>query len=75
MYIGTTTPGRKERFIIVEKGDSTQSLLAFSQEEQITNLIISSKESGLDVLVDESFAPLFKEIKILHLKNISILSY
>ncbi|KUF42614.1 hypothetical protein HX052_15640 [Myroides marinus] len=72
MYIGTTTSGRKERFIIVEKGDSAQSLLVFSQEEQITNLIISSKESGLDVLSDKSFAPLFKEIKILHLKNISI---
>jgi hypothetical protein len=72
MYIGTTTPGRKERFIIVEKGDSAQSLLTFSQEEQITNLIISGKESGLEVLSDESFAPLFKEINILHLKDISI---
>jgi len=72
MYIGTTSPGRKERFIIVEKGDSAQSLLAFSQEEQITNLIISGKESGLEILADESFAPLFKEIKILHLKDISI---
>lgn len=72
MYIGTTTPGRKERFIIVEKGDSAQSLLAFSQKEQITNLIISGKESSLEILADESFAPLFKEINILHLKDISI---
>ncbi|MDM1364348.1 hypothetical protein HX017_05205 [Myroides marinus] len=72
MYIGTTTPGRKERFVIVEKGDSAQSLLAFSQKEQITSLIISGKESGLEVLVDEHFAPLFKEIKILHLKDIGI---
>ncbi len=35
MYIGTTTPGRKERFIIVEKGDSAQSLIIFSQEEPL----------------------------------------
>lgn len=72
MYIGTTTPGRKDRFIIVEKGDTTQSLLTFSQKEQITNLIISGKESGLEILSDKSFAPLLKEIKILHLKDISI---
>lgn len=72
MYIGTTTPGRKEKFIIVEKGDSAQSLLIFSQEERITNLIISGQESGLEILLDESFAPLFKKIHILHLKNISI---
>ncbi|EKB07251.1 hypothetical protein HMPREF9711_00561 [Myroides odoratimimus CCUG 3837] len=72
MYIGTTTPGRKERFIIVEKGDSAQSLIIFSQEERITNLIISGQESGLEILLDESFAPLFKTIQILHLKDINI---
>ena len=72
MYIGTTTPGRKERFIIVEKGASAQSLIIFSQEERITNLIISGQESGLEILLDESFASLFKTIQILHLKDINI---
>ncbi|WP_240180930.1 hypothetical protein [Myroides odoratimimus] len=71
MYIGKTTPGRKERFIIVEKVDSAQSLIIFSQEERITNLIISGQESGLEILLDESFAPLFKKIH-LHLKDINI---
>lgn len=72
MYIGTTTPGRRERFIIVEKGDSAQSLLAFSQKEQIANLIISGQESGLEVLSDESFSSLFSSIEILYLRDISI---
>ncbi|MDR2221505.1 MAG: hypothetical protein LBE34_02085 [Flavobacteriaceae bacterium] len=72
MYIGTTTPGRRERFVIVEKGDSAQSLLAFSQKEQIANLIISGQESGLEVLSDESFSSLFSSIEILHLRDISI---
>lgn len=72
MYIGTTTPGRKGRFIIVEKEDSAQSLLAFSQREQIANLIISGKESGLEVLSDESFSSLFSCIEILYLRDINI---
>ncbi|MGJ1284096.1 hypothetical protein ACR79P_09015 [Sphingobacterium spiritivorum] len=70
MYLGTTTQGRSDQFIVLEKGDSAADISALMKAENIRNLIVSGKEAGPDVLSNTVFSEVFSEMEIVHLSDI-----
>ncbi|MCA5005252.1 hypothetical protein [Sphingobacterium bovistauri] len=72
MYIGTTTAGRKDHFIVLEKGDDAKSVQELITEKNIKNLIISREIKEEDFLGNPDFKSIFQLVEILHLNKIEI---
>ena len=70
MYIGTTTAGRLEHFIALEKGDNAKSVQELMTEKNIKNLIISKEIKEDDFLGNPDFKSIFQQVEILHLNKI-----
>ncbi|MGJ1421814.1 hypothetical protein ACR79T_19505 [Sphingobacterium spiritivorum] len=70
MYLGTTTQGRSDQFIVLEKGDSAADISAVMKSENIRNLIVSGKEAGPHVLSNTAFSEVFSEMEIVHLSDV-----
>lgn len=72
MYIGTTTTGRLDHFIVLEKGDDAKSVQELMTERKVKNLIISREIKEGDFLGNPGFQFIFQQIEILHLNKIEI---
>lgn len=72
MYVGTTTQGRPDHFIVLEKGDQAKAVQELMLERNVNNLIISKEIKDENFLNDADFKAIFQQIEILYLKDIEI---
>lgn len=72
MYVGTTTQGRADHFIVLEKGDQANAVQELMLEKNVNNLIISKEIKDDNFLGNPDFKAIFQQIEILYLKDIEI---